>query len=177
MQAPCCDAMYHTVCALHLIQQSIMFNTNPSCSCGTLLVEHAHHSPSETATNLDELRARPDVARQIKLIKKKMTEEKKALVVYNRYIREKEAEFKGAVQPHIESIKTIKKATLTEIKASEAHKAYKRLKMANSVLEGKLRKEHSLNWFNYRRLIGQSRYSPWRNSIYYILSRRFRVRL
>ena len=129
------------------------------------------------AANLDELRAKPDVARQIKLAKKKISEEKKALIVYNRYIRDKAAEFKGAVQPHTESIKGIKKAMLTEIKASEAHKTYNRLKMVSSQLQSKMMKEHNLTWLNYRRLIGMRRYSPWHSSIYYILNRRFRLRL
>ena len=185
MDMPCCNIKYHAACGIQkLAQQMYSFNTVVHCTCGSVLYEHIplyQETEQDIVTAVETIRAKPGAVDEINMVKKALTEENKVQKVYMKLLKEKQAEFKEAVAPHIDAIKHIKTTMINIIKQTDECKNLNKIKKKRVILEHKFKTKHEASRDQMRRMLGYARWGPiWYNrhcTAISLLHRRFRIRL
>jgi hypothetical protein len=182
LETPCCGIKFHSACGIQKLGQACCHFASVYCDCGALLYQHAHYqSEAVSHANLAEVRAKPGVAAELKALKTKNTLVRKSLVVYQKYLKEKKAEFYELVDSQIEAVKLAKATKQAEVKNSEPFKAYRKLQAGLKTLQSKFQKAHELTRYEMKELIGTpyhgTRWGPWASRPLYMLTRGFRIRL
>jgi len=179
MESPCCGLIYHATCGVQKLAAAAHENHRVTCECGNVLFEcdDCFAETTSTEQTIEEVMAKPGVPAQVKAIKAKFMEEKKARAAYTAYLRQKHAEVAEQLGTHTAAIKELKKAMFTTIKASEEFKAFRRLKASASLAQKKFGAEHSVGRRALRRLFTGDNWSRWYDTPASMFRRRFRIRL
>jgi len=123
MEMPCCETVYHTICAKNMINDAIIDNyNNIVCSCGELFIglnNWNHNNITENTNTVisDEARAK------IEDFKTSLTQFKKNRIAFNKKLKEESKSFKEDIKPLLEQIKQHRKTILESLKNSDAYKS------------------------------------------------------
>lgn len=151
------------------------------CACGEIIYQYessSYPTAEEIDVTIEELRAKPGVPAEIKLLKTKETLKNKSLVVYKRFLNKKKEELNEIINPHLDSIKAAKQNTIAQIKSSEEYKSYRKIDTSSNNLSRKFQNKYSLSRYHMRKLLGRANYGrSWMTRPIYMIQRKFRIRL
>ena len=153
------------------------------CECGHLLYQHPHYTPvneESIAVNIAEVKAKPGVPAELKVLKAKKVLMRKSFIAYKKYLKEKEMEFHELIYSQIEAIKMAKRTTQAQIKSSDPYKEYRKLQLSFHALLKKFKTTHNLNRPTMDQLIGSpygQRWGVWAFRPLYLMNKRLRIRL
>ena len=122
MEMPCCDTVYHTICAKNMINEAFVNNyNNIICSCGELFISlHQNwiHNTESTNTVIPE-----NVREKIADFKATLVQFKKNRTLFIKKIKEESSSYKEDIEPLLEQIKERRKIGLEAIKDSDIYKS------------------------------------------------------
>jgi hypothetical protein len=169
------------MCGIQMIGAGLNVYSVLHCGCGEIIYQYlstSYPTTEEIDVTLEELRAKPGVPAEIKLLKTKETLKSKALVQYKRLLKKKKDELAEVINPHIDSIKAAKNNTIAQIKISEEYKTYQKADSSSNNLSRKFQNKYSLSRYHMRKLLGRANYGrSWMTRPVYMIQRKFRIRL
>ena len=168
---PCCDRVCHSMCALQKLGKDSYNTCKVECKCGYVIYTPPVNSSWEDPT--PQIAAVRAVARdEIKRIREKLAEHKKAEKEYVSLIRGKAIEFKAAVAPHVAAITLLKQETMTSIKNAPVAKANVKLGLSYRRLLAVFAKKHTLGFNAMHSIFSLRRYGRTPEST---MNRKFRI--
>lgn len=175
-QMPCCNLEYHSQCLINKIGSAIYHYYQCNCVCGYTLFEHNNESDNSdtVAQSVETILAKEGVKEELKALKQKIANERKAYRELDKHVKEEAAKFHETIQEHATVIKNEKEAVFNAIKDGEQYRAYFSAKRAIDLSHGKFMKKHNTNWRTMRDLLPCRR--SWRySSARYLMRRKFRL--
>jgi hypothetical protein len=183
LETPCCGVKYHSTCGIEKLGMALCHFASVFCDCGHLLYQHPHYTPVDEesiAVNIAEIKAKPGVPAELKVLKAKKVLMRKSFIAYKKYLKEKKAEFHELIDSQIEAIKMAKRTTQAQIKSSDTYKEYRKLQLSFHASLRKFKTTHNLNRPTMNRLIGSPygrHWGEWAFRPLYLMTRSFRIRL
>jgi len=161
----CCTRVYHTAC---LVKKTIIETQNSNyydvtiikCGCQASIyqeVNQYYEAPSQVQPqDVSNFLETAENREEVKQIRRKNTIMNKSRIAFARFLRERKLPFKDALQPHIDSLKAVKRAEELNIKSSNEWKEYTKHYRNLTSSYKRFRDKHNFNINTIRELLGQS---------------------